>query len=103
MMLFVYSIYHARDIHKDSYYYMIHGLQLRERRAIAFVELGMTWLMFFVISLVVLNYLMINGIADYVLNHQVPIQYIYFVLSDMMVSFVITLIADGQLLRKKYL
>ena len=103
MMLFVYSIYHARDIHKDSYYYMIHGLQLRERRAIAFVELGMTWLMFFVISLVVLNYLMINGIADYVLNHQVPIQYIYFVLSDMMVSFVIALIVDGQLLRKKYL
>ena len=59
--------------------------------------------MFFVISLIGLNYLIVNGMGDYVLNRQVPIQYIYFVLADMVVSGVVTLIVDGQLFRKKYL
>ena len=101
-LLFVYSFYHAKDVYKDSYYYNIHGLQLKERRMIALSELGMTWLMFFVISLIGLNYLIVNGMGDYVLNRQVPIQYIYFVLADMAVSGVVTLIVDGQLLRKRY-
>ncbi|CVH78149.1 Macrolide export ATP-binding/permease protein MacB [Clostridiales bacterium CHKCI006] len=102
-LLFVYSFYHARDVYKDSYYYNIHGLQLKERRMIALSELGMTWLMFFVISLIGLNYLIVNGMGDYVLNRQVPIAYIYFVLADVLVSGIVAVIVDGQLFRKKYL
>ena len=103
IILLVYSFYHAKDVYKDSYYYNIHGLQLKERRMIALSALGMTWLMFFVISLIGLNYLIVNGMGDYVLNRQVPIVYIYFVLADVLVSGTVAVIVDGQLFRKKYL
>ncbi len=59
--------------------------------------------MFFVISLIGLNYLIVNGMGDYVLNRQVPIAYIYFVLADVLVSGIVAVIVDGQLFRKKYL
>ena len=103
IILLAYSFYHAKDVYKDSFYYNIHGLQLKERRMIALSELGMTWLMFFVISLIGLNYLIVNGMGDYVLNRQVPIVYIYFVLADVLVSGTVAVIVDGQLFRKKYL
>lgn len=103
LLLLVYSFYHARDIYKDSYYYNIHGLQLKERRLIALSELGMTWIMFFVISLIGLNYLIVNGMGDYILNRNIPIAYTYFIMADLAASGIVTLIVDGQLFFKKYL